>query len=180
MPDTILARIKPFNPRRGCTLKTYSVHGSLFRVEKGWQPVDDELANYLRGVRQHPEDPTSQLAFDVCTRAEADRMDNAARIAADPRAAAADVPIRAYHPSRADAARAAAATGTLTTADLPANQRADTTDALPGSEADLDADDLAAAPPKAAPAPASPSGVPGAPRSFSPRARARVTPPGGS
>lgn len=139
----LLARLKPFAPGKGHLLKTYSIHGYIFRVERGWYEVDESIARYLSTVR-NGDSSDAQLAFDVMTTEEAQALDQREKRSQQERAEAIS-PIRSQKVGRTAAAAAAhaAAVGALTTADLPGNQRADTTDALEGEESDLDKDDLA-------------------------------------
>jgi len=78
----MLARLKPYNPRRGNIIRRFSVFGIKFREAKGWYKVPDEVAAYLRTVCVDNNDPESAPAFDVCTEAEARAMDKKARLAA--------------------------------------------------------------------------------------------------
>jgi len=73
--QTLLVRLKPYDPRRGCVLRRYTYRGIKFHDERGWYRVDKEVADYLRGVRQVPGDTHAPLAFDVCTEAEAKVLD---------------------------------------------------------------------------------------------------------
>lgn len=69
--QTLLVRLKPNDPRRGCVLRRFTYRSIKFHEERGWYRVDKEVAEYLRGVRQVPGDKHAPLAFDVCTEAEA-------------------------------------------------------------------------------------------------------------
>lgn len=70
-----LARIKAYNPKAGYKLRSFTYQGVKFQVEKGWHKVDLEMAKYLETVTSEPENPHSPLGFDVCTEAEAKRLD---------------------------------------------------------------------------------------------------------
>lgn len=71
MAETFYVRIKPYKPKRGYKLKSYSVFGRRFKVEAGWYRIDDaNAATYLKKVHNNNNDPESPLAFDVCTEAE--------------------------------------------------------------------------------------------------------------
>lgn len=61
----MFARLKPYNPKRGATTKTYAAAGNMFRVEQGWYTVGARLAEHLRQVRSDNDDPESALMFDV-------------------------------------------------------------------------------------------------------------------
>jgi hypothetical protein len=73
--DTLLVRLKPFDPRRGHVLRRYTYAGIKFQEERGWYRVEKPVAEYLRGVRETPTDRYSPLAFDVCTEAEAKALE---------------------------------------------------------------------------------------------------------
>ncbi len=76
---TRLARLKRHDPKRGFVLKRYTYRGVKFHVERGWVRVDLEMAEHLEGVREIDSDEHSPLAFDVCTDAEARRLDEEER-----------------------------------------------------------------------------------------------------
>lgn len=69
--DTLLVRLKPYDPRRGHVLRRYTYAGIRFAVERGWYRVEKPVADYLRDVHQVPSDDHSPLAFDVMTEADA-------------------------------------------------------------------------------------------------------------
>ncbi len=73
--DTLLVRLKPYDPRRGYVLKRYCYAGIRIHVERGWYRVQKAIGDYLRTVRQAWNDPFSPLAFDVCTDEEAKALD---------------------------------------------------------------------------------------------------------
>ena len=73
--DTMLVRLKPYDPRRGHLLRRFTYRGIKFQEERGWYRVSKDVAEYLRGVRQVVTDEHSPLAFDVCTEAEARELD---------------------------------------------------------------------------------------------------------
>lgn len=73
--DTLLVRLKPYDPRRGFVLRRYTYAGIRFQDERGWYRVERRVAEYLRAVRTVPTDHYSPLAFDVCTEAEAKALD---------------------------------------------------------------------------------------------------------
>ena len=107
MTDTLLVRLKPFDPRRGFVLRRFTFAGIRFQSERGWYRVEKPVAERLRATRSVASDPYSPLAFDVCTEAEAKALDNAEADAAKVRRNATDdlkvVPAR----------------GAVTTEDLP-------------------------------------------------------------
>ena len=75
--DTRLVRLKPFDPRRGNLLRRFTYMGIRFVAGRGWYRVKEEVAKHLEKVRQTPDNPHAPLAFDVCTEAEAKRLDAA-------------------------------------------------------------------------------------------------------
>lgn len=72
--ETMLVRMKSYDPRRGQVLRRYTYRGIRFQEERGWYRVEKEVGEYLRTVRQNPG-PHSSLAFDVCTEEEARTLD---------------------------------------------------------------------------------------------------------
>lgn len=86
-PETMLVRIKPYNPRSGHVTRTFAYRGILFDEARGWMRVPKSIADYLKSVRQEAYDRTSPLAFDVMTEAEARDQDsleqNEARVRAN-------------------------------------------------------------------------------------------------
>src|ERR1700722_4088243 len=77
--ETILVRLKPYDPRRKFVLRRYVYAGIHFLVTRGWERVPKEIADYLRDVRQKEFDPYSPPAFDVCTEAEARALEKRER-----------------------------------------------------------------------------------------------------
>ena len=75
-PETMLVRIKPYNPRIGHVTRTFAYRGILFDEARGWMRVSKAIADYLKTVRQEAYDRTSPLAFDVMTEAEARNLDS--------------------------------------------------------------------------------------------------------
>ncbi|HJK90608.1 MAG TPA: hypothetical protein RMH85_18860 [Polyangiaceae bacterium LLY-WYZ-15_(1-7)] len=73
--QTLLVRLKPYDPRRGFVLRRYTYRGIKFHEERGWYRVDKEVGEYLRSVRQVPGDEHAPLAFDVHTEAEAKALE---------------------------------------------------------------------------------------------------------
>ena len=104
--ETMLVRLKSFDPRRGQVLRRYTYAGIKFHEERGWYRVEKAVADYLRAVRQVAGDEVSQLAFDVCTEEEAKALDTREESEAKVRKAA------------ADDVRLSPARGDVTTADL--------------------------------------------------------------
>jgi hypothetical protein len=107
--ETLLVRLKPYDPRRGHVLRRYTYDGIRFQPERGWYRVEKRVGDYLRTVHQQPSDDFTPLAFDVCTDAEAKALEAAesddAKVA---RSATDDIKVA---PSRTS--------GALTTEELP-------------------------------------------------------------
>jgi len=116
--DTLLVRLKPYDPRRGHRLRRFTYRGIKFQEERGWYRVDKTVADYLRQVRQVASDEHAPLAFDVCTADEAKSLDAKEKDAATPRKTA-DDDIKLSE-ARAD--------GAVSTGDLPDGQKASTDD----------------------------------------------------
>jgi hypothetical protein len=106
-----LIRLKPFDAKKGHVILRYTAYGSTFEASKGWYRVSDRVASYLATVHQEPNDEDSPLAFDVCSKEEAERIDEAEQKKADERA-------RATEPHVATARDATSIGGDLTTEDL--------------------------------------------------------------
>ena len=73
--ETLLVRLKPYDPRRGHVLRRYTYAGIKFQEERGWYRVEKPVAEYLRAVHEVPTDGYSPLAFDVCTEEEAKALE---------------------------------------------------------------------------------------------------------
>jgi hypothetical protein len=176
-PDTLLVRLKPFNPRRGYVMKTYvdGQTGAVFKEDRGWYEVDAAYGERLREVRSEPLNEESPPAFDVCTKAEAIELERRQKQAAAERATALDPrsvegASRDHLGGRVPRQRDAK-TNAITTADLPENQpplRGPLLDE-PADESDLDSEDLAADVAASAPVP----GTPDAPASNPPKTKPR-------
>lgn len=124
--ETLLVRLKAYDPRRGFVLKRYTYCGIKFQVERGWSRVTEKVGDYLRTVHQAPRNPHSSLAFDVCTDDEARALE--AREAKD-----ATVRQNATDDIKLSPARGER--GALTTADLRAPQSAPAADGAGASAA---------------------------------------------
>ena len=114
--ETMLVRLKPYDPRRKFVLRRYVYAGIHFLVTRGWERVPKHVADYLRGVRQKEFDPYSPAAFDVCTDAEAAVLEKREREMSGARRTALDA-IPVVEPRRGS--------GVVTTADLPGARTAD-------------------------------------------------------
>jgi hypothetical protein len=88
--ETMLVRLKPFDPRRSYVLRRYTYAGIKFHEERGWYRVEKQIADYLRTVRQQQADAHAPLAFDVCSAEEAKALDMREKDAATDRKAATD------------------------------------------------------------------------------------------
>lgn len=73
--ETLLVRLKPYDPRRGHVLRRFTYAGIKIHEERGWYRVSKDVAEYLRGVHQIPGESYAPLAFDVCTDDEAKALD---------------------------------------------------------------------------------------------------------
>ena len=51
--QTLLVRLKPYDPRRGFVLRRYTYRGIKFHEERGWYRVDKAVAHELVGFRFH-------------------------------------------------------------------------------------------------------------------------------
>ena len=109
MPDTLLVRLKPYDPRRGFVLRRFTYAGIRFQDERGWYRVERKVGEHLRAVRTVPTDKYAPLAFDVCTEAEAKALDAGESEAAKVKRNA------------TDDLKVTTARGTVTTDDLPKN-----------------------------------------------------------
>jgi len=117
--ETLLVRLKPYDPRRGHRLRRFTYRGIKFQEERGWYRVDKTVADYLRQVRQVASDEHAPLAFDVCNADEAKALDAKEKDASTPRKTA-DDDIKLSE-ARAD--------GAMTTGDLPDGQKTPADDA---------------------------------------------------
>lgn len=90
MNDTLLVRMKPYDPRRGFVLRRLTYAGIRFESQRGWYRVQKSVADHLRETRCVARDPYSPRAFDVCTEAEANTLDAAEADAAKVRRSATD------------------------------------------------------------------------------------------
>ncbi len=90
-PFVRLIRLKPYNPRKGYVTRRYHVRGTLFREDRGWYECKDpEFADYLEKLHQRSGDEDSPLLFDVCTREEAQAIEE--REASSPNQASVSAP----------------------------------------------------------------------------------------
>jgi len=105
--DTLLVRLKSYDPRRGFVLRRFTYAGIRFQGERGWYRIEKGVADRLRTTRSVASDPHSPLAFDVCTEAEAKALDAAEADAAKTKRNA------------TDDLKVVAARATTTTDDLP-------------------------------------------------------------
>lgn len=108
--ETLLVRLKPYDPRRGYVLRRYTYLGIKFQAGRGWYRVEKAVGDYLRGVHEVPTDSYSPLAFDVCTEEEAKRLEATEHEAAKVTQSASDtLKLMVGRP----------ASGVVTTEDLP-------------------------------------------------------------
>ena len=114
--ETMLVRLKPYDPRRKFVLRRYVYAGIHFLVTRGWERVPANVAEYLKGVRQKEFDPYSPPAFDDCTDAEATALEKRERELSGVRQTALDT-IPVAQPRRPS--------GVVTTEDLPGRRAAE-------------------------------------------------------
>lgn len=114
---TMLARIKPYDKRRGHLTKKFTVFGIPFQEGKGWYRVSQKVADYISRATVDG-DPEGLEIFDVCTEDEAMRLEAKERKKAQMRANA-SAPNDAMTPRDVEEKE----TGTLTTRDLPGKRR---------------------------------------------------------
>jgi hypothetical protein len=88
--ETMLVRLKPYDPRRGNVLRRFTYRGIKFHQERGWYRVEKAVAEHLRSIHQVPAAPLSPLAFDVCSDDEAKTLDAKEKDSATARKAADD------------------------------------------------------------------------------------------
>jgi hypothetical protein len=74
---TMLARLKPYNKKRGHLLRILNYRGIKFEATKGWYKVDDATAAFIASVHQDQNDNESPLAFDVMSQDDARNMETA-------------------------------------------------------------------------------------------------------
>lgn len=72
---TQLARLKPYNERKGYLTRIYSIDSQRFLSEKGWYEVSDTLAEKLKDLHQDHYNEESPLLFDVASEEEAEKID---------------------------------------------------------------------------------------------------------
>lgn len=113
--ETMLVRLKPYDPRRGFVLRRFTYAGIKFHEERGWYRVHKAVADYLRSVHESPESDFTPLAFDVCTDDEAKAID--AREESESRVRRSPSEAVAFHAAR-PASRPVFAPDTVTSADL--------------------------------------------------------------
>lgn len=114
----LLARLKPYNPKKRHLVRCYMIDGVRFYEERGWYEVSDSLADKLRDLHQDHYDLDSPLLFDIMTPEQAEQLEQAeldreANAKATARRPATPVNTR---PQRA--ARVAEETGDLTSAEV--------------------------------------------------------------
>lgn len=71
----LLARLKPFNEKKGYRTRTYMIDGARFYVERGWYEVPVSLGEKLKELHQDHYDEDSPALFDVATQKEAEAID---------------------------------------------------------------------------------------------------------
>jgi hypothetical protein len=100
-------RLKRRDPKHGIVLRQYVYRGIRFLEARGWYIVDDDTAEYLESARQNPSDAGSPAAFDICTEAEARKIDEQESIEATPRRPADNARVTEARGTTSNVARAA-------------------------------------------------------------------------
>lgn len=112
----LLARLKPYNERKRHLVRTYMIDGARFFEERGWYEVSDALGERLRPLTQDYHDEDSPKLFDVCTKEEAEALEQ--------REAEAEVKASAKRPAQVVTTRSQssrrAESGDMTSADVVA------------------------------------------------------------
>ena len=75
MADHLLVRIRPYNPRAGARVQTYTYKGVRFRESAGWYKIEKDLAEELRDIQQDESDPLSMPVFDVLSEEQAAKIE---------------------------------------------------------------------------------------------------------
>jgi hypothetical protein len=110
MTDTLLVRLKPYDPRRGHVLRRFTYAGIKFQEERGWYRVERQgRPSTCAPCARCPPTSYAPLAFDVCTEAEAKALDAGESEAAKVKRSA------------TDDLKVTTARGTVTSDDLPKN-----------------------------------------------------------
>lgn len=71
----LLARLKPYNVKKGHLTRIYMIDSARFYEERGWYEVPDDLGEKLRGLHQDHYDEDSPDLFDVCTPEQAEALE---------------------------------------------------------------------------------------------------------
>jgi hypothetical protein len=71
----LLARLKPYNVKKGHLTRIYMIDGARFYEDRGWYEVPDDLGEKLRVLHQDHYDDDSPDLFDVCTADEAEALE---------------------------------------------------------------------------------------------------------
>ena len=72
---TQLARLKPYNERKGHLARVYMIDGARFYEERGWYEVTDDMADQLRELHQDHYNLDSEYLFDVVSPEDAQKID---------------------------------------------------------------------------------------------------------
>lgn len=78
-------RLRRRDPKHGIVLRQFVYRGIRFLEAGGWYVVDDEVADYLKDVRQKATDPRAPEAFDICRESEARAIDERENTESQPR-----------------------------------------------------------------------------------------------
>ena len=69
-------RLKRYDPHHRVVLRRYWYKQYRFKESEGWYVVPDDVAEYLEeNARQRAGDSMSIPAFDICTKEEAEKID---------------------------------------------------------------------------------------------------------
>lgn len=71
MSEQMVCRIKPYNKRAGCLIRSYTYAGKRYLEGKGWYKCSPDLAAKLKRLRADDSNPHSPYVFDVATVSEA-------------------------------------------------------------------------------------------------------------
>ena len=52
--STVLVRLRPHDPKRGHVCRSFTIYSMRFKEKNGWYEVEQEVADFLRPLRQPP------------------------------------------------------------------------------------------------------------------------------
>lgn len=122
---SMLVRLKPLSERKGHKVQIYTFAGLRFYERQGWYEVEDGIAEQLRNLHQDHYDEETPDLFDVCTREEAQKLDEKERQAAERSGVANPAQaVRTRVQKPASTRRDAESSGDMSTEDLDAQREA--------------------------------------------------------